>query len=221
MKNLHVTIDLETASLKSNAAIIQIAAVAWDVDAKTMKKRPSLYDGTNPYIFNEHADLCTCLVNGLDFDHDTIQWWASQSDEAKANLVDSNFELVPIKDMIIDFYEWIRATQKAFHADEVIIWAQGTDSDIAILRTVSQILGIKDLPWEYFNVRDSRTFIKTMCELMKIKEDSEVFNMPRDENFNTFVKGGKHNALYDALQTTWNVFVLHFAMKNKLFPVNK
>lgn len=132
--------------------------------------------------------------------------------------MDSNFELVPIKDLIIDFYEWIRATQKAFCADEVIIWAQGTDSDIAILRTVSQILGIKDIPWQYFNVRDSRTFIKTMCELMKINSDSDIFNMPcGDDNFNTFVKGNAHNALYDALQTTWNVFTIRNIMKEKLF----
>lgn len=218
MKSLNITIDLETASLKSNAAIMQIAAVAWDINAKTMKKRPTIYDSTgNPYVFNEYSDLRTCIVNGLDFDRDTIQWWTSQSDEAKASLVDSSFTLKPIKDLIYDFYNWIRATQKELDADEVIIWSQGTDVDITILRTVSQILGINDLPWKYNNVRDCRTYRNSMCELMNIDPYADIFNMPKDNNLNLFVKGNAHNALYDALQSTWNVFTIRNIIKDKLF----
>lgn len=213
MKSLNITIDLETASLKSNAAIIQIAAVAWDIDAKTMKKQPILYDkNNNPFIFNSYSDLRTCIVNGLDFDPETIKWWSTQSEEAKAALVDTNFTLQPIYDLISDFYSWIREVKANLHADEVIIWSQGTDVDITILRTVSQILGIKDLPWEYNDIRDCRTFRNSMCEILGLDIYSDIFKMPQDNNL--LVNGTTHNALYDALQSTWNVFTIRQWLKD-------
>lgn len=213
MKSLHITLDLETASLKSNAAIIQIAAIAWDIDAKTMKKQPLLYDKhDDPFIFNAYSDLRTCIVNGLDFDPETIKWWSTQSKEAKAALVDSSFTLEPIEDLISDFYSWIREVKAFFHADEVIIWSQGTDSDISILRTVSQILGIKELPWEYNNVRDCRTFRNSMCEILGLDIYSDIFKMPQDNKL--CVNITTHNALYDALQSTWNVFTIRQWLKD-------
>lgn len=222
MKSLNITIDLETASLKSTAAIIQIAAVAWDINAKTMKKRPTIYDNDdNPFVFNEYCNLTSCIVGGFDFDPDTIKWWSNQSDEAKEALVDANFTLKPIKELVLSFFDWIRRIQTELHADEVIIWSQGTDVDITILRTVSQMLGIKDLPWEYNNVRDCRTFRNSMCELLGLDIYSDIFKMPQDNNLNLFVNGSTHNALYDALQSTWNVFTIRNMMKDKLFHTNK
>lgn len=214
MKTVHITIDLETASLKPNAAIIQIAAVAWDAEATDMQKRPTIYDKDhNPYVFNSYSNLTTCLVKGMDFNAETIKWWASQSQEAKDALTSST-ELESINDLILHFFEWIEETKASLGAEKVIIWAQGTDMDIAVLRTAAETVGIKTLPWDYDNVRDSRTFIKYICEMAKIPEDSDIFNMPQNNNMVSYLMPAKHNALYDALQSSWNVFVLHNVMKD-------
>ena len=221
MKDVNITIDLETASLKPNAAIIQIAAVAWDANSTDLHKRPTIYDkDQNPYVFSSYSNLTTCLVEGMDFNPDTIKWWASQPKEAKDALTSST-ALESITDLIKYFFAWIEEVKTSLHADNVIIWSQGTDIDIAVLRTAADMLGIKKLPWEYFNVRDSRTFIKYICEMAKIPEDSDIFKMPQNNHMVSYLMPAKHNALYDALQTTWNVFVLHNVMKDVFSGKNK
>lgn len=222
MKDVQITIDLETASLKPNAAIIQIAAVAWNANSKDLKSRPTIYDKSkNPYIFNAYCDLRSCLVKGMDFNADTIKWWASQSEEAKAAITNSDCELEPIDKLIAHFFAWIEETKKALHAEKVYIWAQGTDMDITVLRTVSQMVGITDTPWEYCDVCDSRTYIKTMCQAFNISETDDMFKMPTNNNIGNFLMPTKHNALYDALQTSWNVFILQNMLKETLYHTNK
>ena len=148
----------------------------------------------------------------MDFNAETIKWWASQSQEAKDALTSST-ELESINDLIQHFFEWIEETKTSLGAEKVIIWAQGIDMDIAVLKTAAETVGIKTLPWDYDNVRDSRTFIKYICEMAKIPEDSDIFKMPQNNHMASYLMPAKHNALYDALQSSWNVFVLHNVMK--------
>lgn len=85
--HLDFTIDFETCSLSANAAVMQVAVVPWlrDEDEDPFCK-PQANTGTwscegLPYV--GFVDLRTCVVDGFDFDRDTIKWWSERSDVAK------------------------------------------------------------------------------------------------------------------------------------------
>ena len=88
MRLLDITIDLETCSLSSHAAIMQIAAVAWD---RLSKDRSQMFFGkvskpeeTEHFVRN--IDLNSQFVEGLwDFDQKTADWWGKQKREALPN----------------------------------------------------------------------------------------------------------------------------------------
>ena len=63
---IQISIDLETASTASNAAIVQLAAVA-DTGAE----------------FNEYISLASCEAHGLHVDVATMKWWNEQDPELR------------------------------------------------------------------------------------------------------------------------------------------
>ena len=78
MKELDITFDLETCSLASNAAVMQIAAVAW---VRTHEVSESLFKEDDSY--NTGVDLRSCVMDGLDFDPKTIAWCLPKTSNQK------------------------------------------------------------------------------------------------------------------------------------------
>ena len=94
-RHLDITFDLETASLSSHAAILQIAAVAWDrfaedADHMFVTKPECAYarEAADTEHFCVSTDLNSQFVEGLwDFSQSTSEWWRGQSDAAKHAVV--------------------------------------------------------------------------------------------------------------------------------------
>ena len=91
-KHLDFTIDFETCSLSANAAPMQVAIVPWMRDAEkdpfdlpaadannlTADDRERGLGRIQPFV--GYVDLRTCVVDGFDFDPETIKWWSEKSD---------------------------------------------------------------------------------------------------------------------------------------------
>lgn len=157
---IDITIDFETCSLSPTAAVMSVGAVAW--------KR---YDTENPFFeksdgllkyptYSAHVDLRSCFLNGFTFDQSTADWWAKQSDEAKAALLANDSDdnpCLPIDVVLTELLDGIKDIQTTLGDTDLCLWAQGTDFDIAILRYACYKLGI-EFNVKHTQFRDHRTF---------------------------------------------------------------
>ena len=176
MKLLDITLDLETCSLSSHAAIMQIAAVAWDRlaqdDSQMFFGKVEKAEETEHFV--RTIDLNSQFVEGLfDFDKSTSEWWGRQNRKAKSEVVaDITAPKLPavtkhqsqalLNVALKELDDWIRGMLNKKDVDNFCIWCQGTDFDIPILRyAADQTHCNKLLPMalhhKYF--RDCRTAI--------------------------------------------------------------
>lgn len=172
-----ITFDLETCSLAPTAAVMSIGAVAW----KRYDEHSPFFgegDGLLKYpTYSAHVDLRSMFLAGFTFDQSTADWWAKQSDEAKQALLanDSDDEpCQPIDIVITEFLDWIKKdVMEKLGDDDLCLWAQGTDFDVAILRYICYKMGIK-FGIEHTQFRDHRTFY---LEAARIFWDAKSFEI--------------------------------------------
>ena len=165
MTHLDFTIDFETCGLTANAAPMQVAIVPWKRDAKS---DPFVADDTGedteeeasrwPEPLVKYVDLRTCVVDGFDFDPETVKWWSERSETAKDAVCKDLAE--PVTDVLISILEYLREIVEQYHLDSICLWSQGSDFDIAILRNLCRKYDVDledDVPHTSF--RDCRTII--------------------------------------------------------------
>jgi hypothetical protein len=230
MKHLDFTIDFETCSLSSDAAIMQVAVVPWlrDADVEPFMSKAD----AEPFV--NYVDLRSCVVEGMDFDPATVSWWSRQSDDAKRAVCRDLPE--PIADVLVGALDFIRSMVKEHSLDSICLWAHGMDVDCAILRSLCRRFDI-DLESiiPHTQLRDCRTVIleaayKLACqqrlEAIATAEtllsdgtpvpypavsQQEVLSGSR-KAYDLFpplpsqYDGCLHDALYDALRSTWYTY---------------
>lgn len=211
---LDITIDFETCSLCPTAAVMSIGAVAWRRDnlhspfynLKGGKQDPAS-------VFSCHIDLRSMFINGFTFDEKTAAWWKSKTDEAKASLLSSDsYDLPcrPIDVAVKDLFDWIEDFKKEQGEQDVCLWSQGTDFDIAILRNICYKLNI-NIPVHYTFFRDHRTFIYEAARLICNARGvfyrlSEVYDLVED--YKDVEKGAEHDPVFDckrSIYSTWQM----------------
>lgn len=134
MKYNHIMLDIETMGTHSNAAIVSIGALEFDLETGKI--------GDNFYL---NIDLQSCLDVGLQVDGNTIMWWLNQSEAAQKSIMEYR---TPIKQALESF--------NAFCTDTYIIWANSTSFDCTILSNAYKKCGLNQ-PWKYYNERCVRT----------------------------------------------------------------
>lgn len=230
MRTIDITFDLETTSLQSTAAIMSFGAVAWNREA--MREPFLLNDAYGRYvIISPH--LSQQFLKGFDFDRDTARWWNGQSDDAKNAIIME--EPVRCEQLIVVFHEWLRSVLDVAGADSYRLWCQGSDFDLAIFRhflSVFDTYHFIKLHHCYF--RDARTFTLGAVEtIFKAGKWGELVDSP-DYKYDDFcanpqtiyahlpqmserVKDSiaynsdlrvRHSVLFDAAQSSWNVWLL-------------
>lgn len=215
MKILDITIDFETASLRPDAALLQLAAVAWCRFTR-LEDNP-FYDGDKLPIglFNNRIDANCCVAEGYHFDGATVYWWSKNSDESKKGIL-SGEPLSP-KNTLVAFLKWIQELKDKTGADTICLWSQGTDCDITWLRGMCERYQM-DMPVSHVYFRDARTFVLESIALVQDSvmsdfshaydklayrfEDWAVVNVPK------LIAGiDTHHAIYDCLRTSFNVWL--------------
>ena len=211
---LDISIDLETCSLCPTAAVMSIGSVAWrrdNVHSPFYTLKGGKQDPAS--VFSCHIDLRSMFINGFTFDEKTAAWWKAKTDEAKASLLSNDsYDLPcrPIDVAVKDWFDWIEDFKKEQGEQEVCLWAQGTDLDIAILRYICYKFGI-DIPLPYTSTRDHRTYIyeaaRLICKARGWSYDqSKAYNLVED--YKNIEKGAEHDPVFDcnrSIYSTWQM----------------
>lgn len=216
-KHLDFTIDFETCALTANAAPMQVAVVPWLRDAE---KGPFMNpNDAEPLV--QYVDLRTCVVEGMDFDQKTIDWWRQRDEKAKHSVCEGLGE--PVADVLVNVLNYIRDLVKQHQLESICLWCQGEDVDIAILRSLCSRFDIdleETVPHASF--RDCRTVIleaalieaersmkgKSTCANgialpHQIQKDPSLAYKIFPPLPSFYAEGVQHDALYDALRSTW------------------
>lgn len=190
---INIALDIETLSTRPTAAIIAIAAQVFSFTDKST-------------VFCDSATKFTALVNpascamkGLHFDMDTIQWWSRQSSEAKSPYEQTTGQDISIVKALASLNRWLNDIRSASPSGKILIWTQGTDFDIAILRyAFAHVLGY-ETPWHHDEVRDARTFIHATLGLIHPEVENPYALIPKNPSWKP------HQPLSDVHNLIWNV----------------
>lgn len=214
---IDVTVDLETCALCPTAAVMSIAAVAW----KRYGKESPFFDEGDGVLrnstFSAHVDLRSMFLNGFTFDQSTADWWAKQSNEAKAVLLDNDCDeqpCQPIDVVVTELFDWMDDIKKRLGDEDLCLWAQGTDFDVAILRYICWKMGIK-FRIKHTQFRDHRTFYWEMARIVwdAAEPNEEKFTIEKAYAQTTDYKdiadeGAAHDPLFDckrSIYSTWQM----------------
>ena len=133
-KMKHIMLDLETMGKTSQAAIIAVGAVKFDITKGILDS------------FYEVVDLeSSCSLGGV-IDTSTILWWLSQEKVAKDFITVKGKH---ISDVLQSFSEWVGD-------EEFCVWGNGAAFDNAILSS-AYLRASKKQPWKFWNDRCYRT----------------------------------------------------------------
>lgn len=229
MKHLDFTFDFETCALSANAAPMQVAIVPWQRKAQNdpfvVADGGIISEGVpepwpKPYV--AYVDLRSCVVEGMEFDPETISWWSRQSDNAKHAVCKGLAE--PVADITVGALNYLRDIVKQYQLDSICLWAHGMDVDCAILRFLCRRF---DLELErivpHTSFRDCRTVILEAALIEaergiagestravgialphQVQADPSLAYKIFDPLPNHCAKGREaHDALYDAMRSTW------------------
>ncbi len=223
MKILDVTFDYETLGRGADAAPIQLAAVAWDREAT----------GEHPFLvehFNRGFNLTSCVFAGLKVEQETVDWWNSQSEEAKNGVLElKQYDLQEVIELFV--CDWLPGVKHEHNADAVCLWCQGTDFDVSMLRHQCRLLGIGiDKMIDYQTFCDARSFVLQGLQLLQpddvdMTNPREAYNLiPSMKLINVSMPAPleralnscPHNALYDCMRSTWNVWNVMNVMRGPM-----
>ena len=193
----HIGLDIETLSLRPTACITAISA-------KTF-----FFDGTvdNGLSLKCCVDATSCAMYGLTSEQRTITWWATQPIEAKQFFL--NEPAIKLRDALMKLAQLYHAVQDAYNCQRVLVWTQGTDFDIAVLRNAFRQVFNDDekvIPWPHDCVRDARTYILSGLNMLNSVGFFHDFNPERP--YDVLPKRDdwvKHDADSDVLQMVHNL----------------
>lgn len=192
MNTIHIALDIETLSTHPTAAIISIAAKCF-----------TFADSEEPIplgVFFKPVNATTCSMYGMHTDMQTVDWWRRQSYDAKEVHLLGN-SAATICDALLSLKEYYKSACDLMQSSgqRPLVWCQGTDFDIPILRNAYLNVIGTDAPWPHNDVRDSRTFIHAIAGLLHPEVTDPYSLIPRNPDWHP------HDALSDCDQLIWNV----------------
>lgn len=164
----HISLDLETMSVESDAAIVQIGATVVG----------------SSETFNVYIDPKSSESLGARVDTETMMWWDRQDPELRKRVFGGT---VPIRAALDEFADWCSKVSNG-DMEQVYLWSKGADFDCVVLKNNYELY--RTYP---FNFRNHRC-VRTIMDLLTPAELDEIsknfwYNNPEAQ---------KHDALVDA-----------------------
>ena len=133
---MDIMLDLETMGVGSNAAIIAIGAVSFDIN------------GVNSQFY-EKVNLESSVKCGGEIDPSTVMWWMSQSDDARNVFLDEG-DSVDLSNALLRFSAW------CVEENVENVWGCGSTFDNVIISNAFARCRIEK-PWPFWSDRCYRT----------------------------------------------------------------
>lgn len=151
MNEIHVMNDIETMCFGSNSAIIEIAAVQFDINT-----------GEQIDSFHNRINLQSCIDAGLRVNGETILWWMLQDDESRHRIAlqENSYS---ISEALNNFQYWLNQ-----FGGEQFMWGRSPRFDLGIIYDAYRIvLGYQHPPWNIRKERCVRTYESLRPEVLK------------------------------------------------------
>lgn len=133
----HLMIDIETLGREPGCVILSIAAIPFE----------PLTNNRGSEKFLAHIDVLSSIIKNYKINEETVKFWAKQPREL---IRDTQKNACDIEYALTQLAEFIKENECER------IWCQGAAFDIPILEHAFKKHNI-DIPWLYYNVRDTRT----------------------------------------------------------------
>lgn len=206
IRTLSICIDLETLSLKRNAQIINIGAVAFSHDGSIQ------IDPNNRCRYIElFVDPASAIGHDFDIDVDTLNWWKKHDKEMNHAMSIGIERRGQSLDAALDALYIFISDIRNVYCDEstrILFWFQGKDFDFPILEHATTEFGYA-FPWKHTQLRCARDYVMNGAELLGWY-DSPYDHLPKFE-----VDGVAHTALYDACRSAHNVTEMYNLLKSR------
>lgn len=137
----HIVLDLETLGTGPGCVILQIGAVAIDLESDEAPGEGE--------VFGTTISVGLSLVHGFMVDDATHGWWLEQDRDLAWSVMSGNTE--PER-ALRDFGQWVEKVGGKY------VWGNGPDFDVSILRAYYEEFCI-DWPFAYNAPRDVRTIV--------------------------------------------------------------
>lgn len=137
---MQIMLDIETMGNGSQAAIIAVGAVAFDINGVHAK-------------FYAQCTLESSVKAGLVMDTSTVLWWLRQSEQARAAF-EYNEKADPLSEALMGFSVFCWENQVSG------MWGNGATFDNVIMSNAYKLTGLEQ-PWKFWHDRCYRT-VKSM-----------------------------------------------------------
>lgn len=131
-----IMIDIETLGRRNDTAIVEIAAVAFDLKGKRISS-------FHIKIAKDHW-----LDHGRTVTAETLMWWITDNYKNVENILSGNSTYEQALDELSTFINY-------YKDDNTRIWTKGP-MDLFALKDLYETLN-KPIPWEFWQPRDMRT----------------------------------------------------------------
>lgn len=168
---VHVSLDLETASLETNAAIVQLGAAAL-----THKTIPT---------YSQYISLASNEKARRDVSKGTMEWWDKEDPALRKRVFAGTTEL---EFAVNQFIEWCNYLTND-NLERVILWSKPQCFDIPILK--SAIEQFREYPFGHRNVGCVYTLLRTVPPEEQERRHNTCLRVYQNLE--------SHNALHDAM----------------------
>jgi hypothetical protein len=151
----HIMLDIETLGKNSNAVVVSISAVIFDMNT-----------GEVGDTFEIGLDIKEQVSKGGIIDQETVNWWNDQSEDAKKEL--ERLKKEPVYIALLTFNNWIKTNFKA--PSKIKLWGNGSTFDNVIVRNLYERHELEFVIPYYAN-RD----VRTLTYLEKVNPKSYPF----------------------------------------------
>jgi hypothetical protein len=155
-------IDLETLGTGTDAVVLSIGAVFFDIERNELGP-----------TFIVQPEVESQIKKGRVMDPDTIKWWMSQGEAAKQVFKD---QTLPTQHTLNLLSQFCRLNTESLK--ELKVWGNGSSFDISILESMYKNFDLKQ-PWGYNGVMDLRTFrrfVGNMDRVVKLGTDHNALD---------------------------------------------
>jgi len=146
-----IMLDLETLGTSQDSVILTLGAVKFDPYTTVDPNLPC-------YV---RLDVDEQIAAGRIVDEKTLEWWSEQPFHIREEALSEN-DRVSVTDFIEAFTKYCNGAE--------FIFSQGTTFDIILLENLFQTNGY-NVPWHYWQVRDSRTLFDLAPNLRPKSDD--------------------------------------------------